>query len=522
MIALAAGTTHTCAVEASGALWCWGANQLGELGDGTNENHSLPSPVPLPAMQAVTDLAAAGHHTCARQADGTAWCWGGNQNGQLGEGTTFNIGVPVPVTGIEDAATLTAGDAFSCVRRTNGTVWCWGDDRSGQLGTGVATVRTTPVRVTAMARAQAIAAGGAHTCALRPGTDGSSTTVCWGENQAGQLGDGTRLDRAAPVSLKISLNAREVVTGMMHSCLRGGDRSVWCWGRGGSGQLGNSTLIDVAIPTNVGGLADTTHLAAGKAHTCVLQQVAVSPPQTRVLCWGANDAGQLGDGSTTARSAPVAVPGPTDVSKLALGGSHTCALHLDGTVTCWGQGTEGQLGDARATSSVAPVLVQDVTNAVGLAAGDHHTCAVLDDENKTIRCWGEGRLGQLGWGSPEGRAIPAKVMDLVGAVEVAAGDNHTCARNAAGFVYCWGANDSGQLGDGTRASTQRPAATPVATSAVDAMPLGALALAAGGAHTCALRSDFAVVCWGANNAGQLGDGATLQYETAQPVQIQCP
>jgi len=107
---------------------------------------------------------------------------------------------------------------------------------------------------------------------------------------------GTRLDRATPVSLKISLNAREVVAGMMHSCLRGGDRSVWCWGRGGSGQLGNSTLIDVVVPTNVGGLADTTHLAAGKAHTCVLQQVTVSPPQARVLCWGANDAGQLGDG----------------------------------------------------------------------------------------------------------------------------------------------------------------------------------------------------------------------------------
>src|SRR6185503_7298273 len=107
--------------------------------------------------------------------------------------------------------------------------------------------------------------------------------------------------------------------------------------------------------------------------------------------------------------------------------------------------------------------------------------------------------GQLGWGSSEGRTIPAKVMGLVGAVEVAAGDNHSCARNAAGFVYCWGDNGSGQLGDGTRTSTQKPAATPVPTSAVDPMPLSALALAVGGAHSCALRSDYAVVCWGLNS-----------------------
>jgi alpha-tubulin suppressor-like RCC1 family protein len=522
MRALAAGTAHTCAIEATGALWCWGANQLGELGDGTNESRSQPVPVPLLAADAVTHVVAAGHHTCARQANGNAWCWGANQAGQLGEGTTGNIGVPVPVTGVEDAADLTAGDTFSCVRRNNGTVWCWGDDRSGQLGTGVAIERTSPVRVTALDRAQAITAGGAHSCALEPSTDGAATTVCWGENQAGQLGDGTRLDRSTAVALKISLNAREVVAGMMHSCLRGGDRSVWCWGRGNSGQLGNATLIDVVVPTNVNGLTDAARLAAGRAHTCVLQQTAPSPPQGRVLCWGANDDGQLGDGSTVARPAPVAVMGGADVVDLAAGGAHTCALHGDGTITCWGRGTEGQLGNSAMLSSATPVPVQNVTNAIDLSAGDRHTCAVLGDEEQTVSCWGEGADGQLGWGSTQPRTIPAKVMGLAGAVEVSAGDNHTCARTSAGLVFCWGANDQGQLGNGTHLATLTPGAVPVPMSAVDGIPLNALELAAGGAHTCALRGDHTVACWGSDAAGQLGAGTALQYSTAQPVQIACP
>lgn len=522
IVALAAGAAHTCALERGGAPWCWGTNQLGELGDGTNESHAVPERVPLLAAETVTALSAAGHHTCARQSDGTAWCWGANQAGQLGEGTTGNISVPVPVTGIADAADLTAGDTFTCARRNNGTVWCWGDDRAGQLGTGVAIERTAPVRVTGLDRALSLSAGGDHTCALRPTTDGAATATCWGENQAGQLGDGTRLDRSMPVALKIRLGAREVAAGLMHTCLRAGDRSVWCWGRGGSGQLGNNTLLDVVIPTNVNGLSDVAQVATGRNHTCVLQQLGTSPPLGRVLCWGANEDGQLGDGSTTARPVPVAVPGAADVIELALGGAHTCARHADGTVACWGRGTEGQLGDAEAQSSATPVEVQGITNAVDLTAGARHTCAVLDDETRSVVCWGDGADGQLGWGSTGARPVPAKVMELVGAVEVSAGERHTCARTTTGLVFCWGNNDSGQLGDGTRQGTLEPGAQPVPSSAVDGTPLVAQALAAGRAHSCAIRTDQAVVCWGSDAAGQLGEGTVLQYTTAQPVQLTCP
>ncbi|MES1165636.1 MAG: RCC1 repeat-containing protein, partial [Verrucomicrobiota bacterium] len=505
----------------AGRLWCWGANQAGQLGTGNDDPQFLPTVVPLAAVR---DVAAGGHHTCAGDASGTAWCWGANPAGQLGEGTTSSINVPVPVTGVENSAGVAAGDAFSCARRGDGTVWCWGDDRLGQLGIGSDVEQLSPVRVS-LERALAITAGGAQTCALRPATDGASTTVCWGDNQAGQVGDGTRLDRAAPVSLKISLGARGVAAGDRHTCLRGGDGSVWCWGRGGSGQLGTQAFIDVAVPVTVAGLTGTADISAGGAHTCALKAGVAS-------CWGGNEQGQLGDGSTDGRSTPGAIGGTGDIAQIAAGGEHTCARQTDGKVACWGRGLEGQLGQNAFDNSATPVPVANLAgetgarlaNVIKLAAGRRHTCAVLSGGR--VACWGDGAAGQLGWRSMASatnrRQIPVAVVGLGGpAVDVATGTRHSCARTTPdgnpetpGSVYCWGANDAGQLGNGGH-DTWWEAMTPVPVA-------GVLAIAAGGAHTCALASDQSVFCWGSNSSGQLGDGATLQYLTPQPTQVSCP
>lgn len=514
--AIAAGSAHTCAVDENAQMWCWGTNQLGELGDGTDEISLNPTAVPL----SVTAITAGAHHTCGRESGGKVWCWGANQAGQLGEGTTTKINIPVPVAGIEDAVDMTAGDTFSCARRRDGSVWCWGDDRLGELGTGAAIERLVPARVSNLSGALSISAGNAHTCARRPATGGASATVCWGDNLAGEIGDGTRLDRATPVPLKISLDARDIATGSLHSCLRGGDGSIWCWGRGGSGQLGTAALIDFVAPIAVQGLTGTTGIAAGGAHTCALQQTAV-------LCWGANDEGQLGDGTMTGRSTPAAVLGIGDAVELALGGAHTCIRRSDGSVACWGRGDEGQLGNDDPTSSPSPVVVANLATAVGpnlanvisLTAGDGHTCAVLADGTAT--CWGAGSSGQLGWGSLAGHSIPVKVTNLGPAVEIVAGGRHTCARTSpdgraesAGSVFCWGDNSTGQLGDGTHESRTLPTTSAVLTNV--------LAVAAGGAHTCALLADHSVTCWGLDSSGQLGEGATLQVPTAQPTRIACP
>jgi alpha-tubulin suppressor-like RCC1 family protein len=515
--AVAAGAAHTCAIG-GGQLWCWGANQLGELGDGSNRDRPLPTPVPLPR---VTTIVAAGHHTCAGQDTGAAWCWGANQAGQLGEGTTSNFGVPVPVTGIEDAIDLSAGDSFSCARRHDGTIWCWGDDRLGQLGNGAPIERVRPDGdVSHLEGVLSVSAGGAHTCARhQTSAAGPPQTVCWGDNQAGQIGDGTRLDRATPVPLKLMLDAAQVVAGALHTCLRGTNGGVWCWGRGGAGQLGTPALIDGIVPTNVSGLGEeAAGIAAGRDHTCALLK------DRSVWCWGANSEGQLGDGTTTSRSNPAVVAGQLDVVELALGGAHACARHSDGTVSCWGRDSEGQLGDNGSVAAPLPVAVQNLTGASSIAAGGSHTCAVLAD--RTVRCWGAGGLGQLGWGALQDHNIPSKVMNLSGVVEIAAGENHTCARtsadqqlDAAGSVFCWGDNRAAQLGNGSHDPDPGFGPVPNAPPVVSG---DAVAVSAGGAHSCALKRNGMVVCWGSDSAGQLGDAAVLQYPTAQPTQTLCP
>ncbi|HEY4187166.1 MAG TPA: RCC1 repeat-containing protein [Polyangia bacterium] len=499
-----AGLVHTCAVN-DGLVTCWGANQVGELGDGTTDVRLLP--VVVTPLAGVTALASGAYHTCAVTGDGTLRCWGANQAGQLGEGTTSSVAVPVPVTGIQQAIEITAGDNFSCARRNDGTVACWGDDRLGQLGTAAPIRRRVPTPVAALGNVQSLTASGDHTCARLPA--GSNKTYCWGHNQAGELGDGTRIDRPAPTALKTTLDAGDLTAGQFHSCLVDAAGGAWCWGRGSSGQLGTSSLIDALVPTAVLGLTGATAIAAGAAHSCALQASAV-------LCWGAGDQGQLGDGTMIDRASAAVVPGIDDATAIRLGDAHTCVLRATGQVACWGANDAGQLGNATTSASADPVPVSFPlnTNVVALSAGSRHTCAVDDAGN--AYCWGAGAAGQLGWNDPPvDHGAPAKVMNVSDVVAIAAGDAHTCALTSdAGSVFCWGDNSSGQLGDDTLTSRALATATPVMTDVT--------ALAAGHAHTCALKSDRTVLCWGADDSGQLGEGTPLQVSVAQPTQISCP
>lgn len=510
---LALGVGHSCAL-ADGQIFCWGANTFGQLGDGSNELR--PSPVAVPFLSGVATLAAGDHHTCAATADGTTWCWGANAQGQLGEGTTIGINIPVPVVGLRDGEAIAGGGTFTCALRKQGVVVCWGDNRAGQLGTGSAVARFTPSVVFDLANVRAVAAGGAFTCARRPAVAGADTTVCWGANQAGQLGDATRTDRSRAAALGIPLSAAAVAAGALHACLLGGDGSVWCWGRGADGRLGDSAGIDALVPTRVDGLGGVRGIGAGAGHTCALQGAVP-------VCWGRADEGQLGDGLLThSRAVPAPVSGETMVVEVALGEAHTCARRSDGAVTCWGRGDEGQLGTGNTSDSATPAVVDftalssanAATQAVQISGGARHTCAVLADG--TAACWGEGSDGRLGYGSTAPRPIPTAVMGLADLAEIAAGERHTCARaRTTGDVWCWGDGRWGQLGASDAEHIRRtPAAEPVMTDA--------LQISAGARHTCALRRDRRVACWGANTSGQLGDGARLSFTTPQPTDLTCP
>ncbi|HEU4406801.1 MAG TPA: hypothetical protein VFS43_16155 [Polyangiaceae bacterium] len=375
---VAASGSHSCAIVGNGEVLCWGYNAYGQLGDGTTTSRLTPVPVleapggpPLTGVQA---LALGYYHSCALLTGGEARCWGQNYDGQLGDGTTTSRLTPVlvlaspggpPLTGVQ---ALELGGAHSCALRTSGEARCWGSNNHGQLGDGTKTDRHTPVPVLAspggppLTGVQALALGGAHSCALL--TNGEAR--CWGRNYDGELGDGTTTSRLTPVPALASpggpplTGVQALALGELHSCalLTGGEAR--CWGQNYDGQLGDGTQTDRHTPVLVlaspGGppLTGVQALELGGAHSCALRTSG------EARCWGSNNHGQLGDGTTTERHTPVPVlaspggPPLTGVQALALGYQHSCALLTGGEARCWGHNYSGKLGDGTNSDRYTP------------------------------------------------------------------------------------------------------------------------------------------------------------------------
>lgn len=457
VIEIGAGAAFTCALRSDGTVQCWGTNMdsgqnFGKLGVGNNITSST---VPLPlGLVNVTSLSVGPFHSCAGETGGALFCWGLNNNGQLGDGSTGNIRfTPVlnaGIVGTISATALTATSLHSCAIRSNGSSACWGANTIGQLGDGTSgNIRTSPVVVNGLGSPATISAGDQHTCGVRaPGN-----AMCWGSNLSGQLGDNTLTSRASPVFVSGIANAREIVGGGNHSCALLGNGTVQCWGSNTSGQLGDGTLTSHRLPAPVSSLSNVVALTAGTLHTCALIGDGT------VRCWGKNGSGQLGDGTNTDHSTPIQVSGISNATAIAAGNAHTCVVLSDGTARCWGAGTGGQLGNGGTTNSTVALQVSTLTNAVTIVAGDLHSCALRSDG--TMRCWGKNNSGQLGTGNTVDQVIPAQVTGLTNISAIAAGIHgiHTCALRVNGAPQCWGANNAGQIGDGT--TTNRPSATQV-------------------------------------------------------------
>ena len=652
---VSAGNSFSCAVTLTGGLWCWGAGYEGQTGSGTSMYSDIPKPVLDASMSPVkgaSEVTAGGRHACALMYDGTVWCWGANDQGQVGDGspkpaamTAVQV-ITADGTSLNDVIQISAGENHTCALKSDGTVWCWGSNSHGELGTNTTgDFSNVAVQVSVdssgahLEMVNGIAAGGDHSCALM--YDG--TVLCWGRNDSGQAGGANMQDvpHPAPVYTTDStwLKADSVSAGYSHTCAVSPytqGAKVWCWGSNSHGELGTQNITDATSVAHIvydeqgSALQYISVLTSGMDYSCAVNNNGVAycwggyPKSTRtdsfaaqnlsgfvnglpsgtnfmtvaagyfhacgifengsLYCWGSNRSGELGSGEDFISSKPAVVKedsgsnitdahlfgagedhvcmaktlnnevwcwgdntyGQVDhdnplyystavvthdqnsstlqnVNEFALGAIHSCALGNDGKVRCWGGNDLGQTGSGVSDTEVNEFLVvqddsgTDLTDVTDISAGPMHTCAVRNDG--TVWCWGDGQYGQLGNGTTQNAIRAVEVLEsgqtpFSNAAAVACGAGHTCALKNDGTVWCWGDNSNKQLGDGTDLSSY----SPVQVTVSQGRPLSdVVMISAGDMHTCALKNDGSVWCWGMGYDGQLGFGTAVMASHATQV-----
>lgn len=636
---------HTCAIASDNRAYCWGEGSKGPLGNGSTARTSVPVAVDTSgalAGKTIRQISANYNHTCAIASDDQAYCWGNNDYGQLGNdsvaypdacsGTACSM-VPVAVdtSGVLAGKTIRQianGSAHTCVIASDAKVYCWGANQVGELGAITApdacnawlgeTCSTVPIAVDTSGvlggkTIQRIARSGSRTCVI----DSADQAYCWGGNGSGQLGNGSRTDSFAPVSvigwlpptatvagvpatdlvvwadtlLTFTAPARptgtypltiangsdaaslpnaltygsaaplaiaavspndnlagqetitvrgsgflrqgptsftQVANGDDHACaIASVDRQAYCWGNNDHGQLGNGSFAGNPTAVDTSGVLAgkiIQQIAAGEAHTCAIAS------DGRAYCWGINHLGQLGNGSSASSSVPIAVDtsgvlaGKT-LRQLTVGRDHTCVIASDNRAYCWGYNSYGQLGSEGGTCSgnigcsLVPVAVDTSGVLAGLtiqsvAPGRDHTCAIAS--NGRAYCWGYNLHGELGNNSYVNSRAPVAV-DTTGALagktvqQIAVGSSHSCAIASDNRAYCWGDNPYDELGNNSRSRSP----TPVAVDTSGALAGKAVQqLAAGLSHTCAVASDGLEYCWGDNYYGQVGSGPSGSHPVA--------
>jgi alpha-tubulin suppressor-like RCC1 family protein len=488
VLQVSAGKWHTCAVKTDNSLWCWGNNSFGQLGTGDLINRYSPTQI----MTSVSQVSAGDFHTCAVKTDGTLWCWGDNSSGQLGTDDLLTRKSPTQIITLTSVSQVSAGGSHTCAIKGE-SLWCWGDNSSGQLGIGDLLTRKSPTQIITLTSVSQVSAGGSHTCAVK--TDG--TLLCWGDNSSGQLGTGDLVNQKSPAQIMSSISY--VSAGDSHTCAIKTDGAMFCLGNKRLGRLSIDTCFPAPPPPYpalvTGGV---TQAYGGMWHICIIKT------DGSLWCWGKNDFGQLGDGTNSDKNTPVQIL--SGVSSISLGLYHTCAIKNDGSLWCWGKNDFGQLGDGTNSDKNTPVQILSGVSSISL--GLYHTCAIKNDGS--LWCWGKNNFGQLGTGDTNDRNTPTRIGNDTDWVHVSAGAYHTCALKSSGYLYCWGNNSFGQLGMGDFENRLSPPTIPTLTSVSY--------VSAGGFHTCAIKNDGSLWCWGNNFYGQSFPGETTA-SSSFPVQI---
>jgi alpha-tubulin suppressor-like RCC1 family protein len=355
-----AGSYHTCAITTTELPFCWGFNQDGQLGTGTLSSVMVPTAVT--GGLNFRQVSGGKYHSCAVTLSGDGYCWGSNLVGQLGQKVDVRTPTPSLNQKAITFANISVGREHSCGVSLSGDAFCWGSNSANQLGffTKTYSVDTAGFVFTG-ATFTRIAAGGLHNCGLTT----TGTTLCWGANDQGQRGDNTTLNPALDtVSSKLTAVAGgfifdSITAGYKHTCALDGAGVAYCWGDNGFGQLGNGTTTTSVSPLPVAGGLTFTTISAGFYHTCGLTTGGAA------YCWGRNTpnelqesvGGQLGDGTTVSRTSPAPVSGGLTFRSISASEVTTCGVTTAGVAYCWGDNEYGQLGTGDVTSSQVPIRV---------------------------------------------------------------------------------------------------------------------------------------------------------------------
>lgn len=456
--ALAAGERHSCAINKDGSLYCWGQNDFGQLGIGLPSTSSS-TPVKIGIFSDWTHVATGRNHSCAIRGQ-QLYCWGQNNLGQIGDGTFAHSYTPKPVASAYGpwSGPMALGASHSCAINTDNSLHCWGSSIYGQLGT----LSSTPVNY--------------------------------------------------PSHIFLGDSWIKITTGSMHMCGITDVGQLRCWGTqiAGSGTLGiNSTAatetkLPLAIHADVG--ASWIDVSAGANHTCAINK------GRSVSCWGDNRFGQIGLGTAQAvYSAPTIVPSLSDVASLTAGSNSACTLSTDLKLSCWGSNSHGQIGNGAYGNMVLSPVAIDIGHSWDLVSvGNNFTCGVSE---KRHYCWGSQENGMSATGIGTGMITTPKLIDNSTTwASVVTAENRACGLNA-GQYYCWGREIYGELGNGGTASavTSRPEPFPSDASS-------GITSALGQNHSCAITSNQ-LYCWGDNQFGQLGLGVDTPLQQSNPVMV---
>ena len=384
----------------------------------------------------------------------------------------------------QSSVTLTLGDSAGTyvVQATSGTL------------TG------SPVTFSAVAawplyRVASISMGLTHTCAITP----SQQLNCWGDNQDGELGDGTTTQRLSPTVAAGGLHFTRVSTLGVFSCgIASG--AAYCWGDNSQSGIGDGTTTDRYIPTPVAGGLSFTEIGAGGDHSCALTAGGDA------YCWGISQLGAVGDGTNAnTRPSPVAVTGGLKFTALAIGSQHSCGLATGGVAYCWGRNPNGEVGDGTTTDRNAPTAVTGGLVFASLTAGAGDTCGVTASGD--AYCWGDNRVGQLGVGNTTDQAAPTKVGGGYAFVQLAASSQLVCGITTNGSLYCWG--EDTVTGGGPASNLPVTAPRPVVA------PAGVTfsSVTTGDTGGCAVSTSSIAYCWGVNVRGEVGDGTTMYRQS---------